>query len=151
MRIRFLLFVFLTVFSCTANGGTWGAGAFENDDALEWVNRCTRSSEAALIEQTFAEAASADEIDIALGSAVIAAAEVVADVRGRRKGVLPTSLSNWLSLQGGENILRLATTAHAALLRVRDPRVSELRQLWDEERNSKWLDGVDKLIASLRR
>ncbi|SFN43433.1 protein of unknown function [Formivibrio citricus] len=77
--MRFFFALFLMFFATTfAQAGAWGEGAFDNDDALDWVAQCTRSKDITPVSRALQAVLSTEYIEAPEGSAAIAAAEVVA-------------------------------------------------------------------------
>lgn len=132
-----------------AHAGAWGEGSFENDDALDWVAECTRASSVTPVAAALDAALSGKTLEAPEGSVAIAAAEVVAAALGRPSAKLPPELGGWVRRQPSEQLARLAPVAKKALARIRDAKVSELRQLWAEGKPNKWLDVVAELESRL--
>lgn len=132
-----------------AHAGAWGEGSFENDDALDWVAKCTRSNSVATIQAALNAALRGKTLEAAEGSAAVAATEVVAAALGKPSPKLPPKLREWIQRQPPEQIARLAPLARKALVRVRDPKLSELGQLWAEGEPNKWLDVIGELESRL--
>lgn len=84
------------------------------------------------------------------GAAAVAAAELVAAAKGKPSKALPKELSDWLKLQPKQEIAKFAPVATKALIRVRNPEVSELRQAWDESSNKQWISTVTELETRLK-
>src|SRR2546427_1403137 len=133
------------VLASTAHAGAWGEGSFENDDALDWMAECTRSNSAAPIQAALDAALHGKAMEAPAGSVAVAAAEVVAAALGKPGPTLPPELRGWSQRQPSEQIASLAPLALKALARVRDPKVSELRQLWVEGKPNKLLDAIGEL------
>lgn len=130
--------------------GAWGAGAFENDDALDWLDELEGADDFApilgAIDTVIAlkgEAAEAPEAAMAL-----AAAEVVAALAGRPHPDLPEEIAEWVAGQSGPNP-KLIERARLAAVAVRDN--SELRDLWSEPDAGfdEWKEGIEELIRRL--
>ena len=130
--------------------GAWGAGSFENDDALDFLVELTGGDnldsladwfQAVLDNDDFIEA---DEARIA-----IAAAEVVAWLRGAPGVGLPEGLVDWLQDHPGPVEEALAQQALRAVEKLfRD---SELRLLWEETTYfADWQAAVLDLVARLK-
>jgi hypothetical protein len=84
------------------------------------------------------------------GAAAVAAAEVVAAAKGKPSEGLPNELSDWLGHQPKQEIAKLAPLARKALARVKDPRTSELAQLWNDSEDKQWAKTVTELEARLQ-
>lgn len=135
--------------------GAWGIGAFENDEAGDWVWELEDDTDASILVTALREVADADA-DAYLGapecSIAIAAADIVASARGARSPALPTEAIVWLDARGhlvDEDLVGLATVAVARVATA-----SELRALWDEETDEanpeSWHQQVAALLARLR-
>ena len=115
--------------------GAWGPGTFQNDDALDWVDEFERvDQKLEFVEATLAFAIATskrgDYMDLPIGSHALAAAEVVAALRGRPSDNLPDYLKEWVSGQGaqpGEKLLEMSRQAIWAVTAE-----SEIKGLWEE-------------------
>jgi hypothetical protein len=139
------------VFAAYAYAGAWGEGSFENDDALDWVAECARSSSVAPVRAALSAALRGEYLEAPDGSVAVAAAEVVAAALGKPSANFPTELRAWIQRQSSEQLASLAPVARKAVARVRDPRVSELHQLWSEGKPNKWSDVIAELESRLER
>lgn len=137
--------------SLSAWAGAWGEGSFDNDDALDWVEVCAQAAGPEVVSEALQSALKSEMIEAPDGSVAVAAAEVIAAARGKASPALPAQLQAWLDKQPKEKIAALASQASEALERVKDPTVSELRQLWSEGKASPWLARIAELEARLRR
>lgn len=144
-RSAFLLTILLTCTICFA--GAWGAGSFDNDDALDWVNMCIESKGSKVVASALNAALHSNSLDAPDGAAAVAAAEVVAAAGGKPGKIFPKELGNWLDRQPKQELAKLAPLARKALIRIKDPRVSELGQLWQESSDKQW----DSAIAELEK
>lgn len=147
-RAAALLAALLTCSVCLA--GAWGSGSFENDDALDWVSLCTAAKGGAAIASALNVAIHPGNLDVAEGAAAVAAAELVAAANGKPGEALPKTVADWLNRQPKQEIAKLAPDAKRALARVKDPRSSELAQLWSETADTHWRDTVANLEARLQ-
>lgn len=139
LNMRTLVVLFLLFFAATtAQAGAWGDGSFENDDALDWVAQCVRSNGIALVTQTLRAALDGKYIEAPEGSVAVAAAELVAAAMGKPSATLPTELQSWVRHQPAASLAQLAPLARQALVRIQDPKASELRQLWSEGKPNGW-------------
>ncbi len=122
--------------------GAWGYGAFENDDASDWIYELEDDSDGHVLIRAL-DVAGKDYLEAPEGAVTIAAAEVVAAAQGRSAGGLPDEATAWV--KANRSIVRPEYRA-AALVAV--DRVlsdgSELRDLWSDSE-----DGGDKWIAAL--
>lgn len=128
--------------------GAWGAGVFDNDDALDWIDQLENGGATALTE-AFAAIADADAyVDASDASMALAAAEVAAAARGRPAADLPGEVEAWVKLNGASVAPDVIPLAMDAVRRVRED--SELRELWEEQDPSEWYAAVDDLLGRLR-
>ena len=111
--------------------GAWGAGSFENDDAMDWVGSLAEGSGDTVLREAFASVAVTDDRYLQAGDCAIAiaAAEAVAAARGRPTGSLPEEVTAWVQKKPAVSA-DLLGLAKAAVDRV--VRKSELQELWDE-------------------
>jgi hypothetical protein len=111
--------------------GAWGAGSFENDDAMDWVFGLAEGSGDSLLRGALAPFASADDsyLEAPTCSIAIAAAEAVAAARGHPTASLPEEVVGWLKRKPVV-ATDLVVLARAAMDRI--VRESELKDLWDE-------------------
>ena len=137
--------------SVSALAGAWGDGSFENDDALDWVSQCTQSACVDTISATLNNAIKAKFIEAPEGAAVVAASEVIAAASGKPSPSLPPELSSWLKKQPSAKLVELAPKARQALARVKDPKASELKQLWSEGKKNEWAKRIHELEARLAK
>lgn len=127
--------------------GTWGAGWFENDTALDWTGELVRGAGTDLLEATlrqvfdaggYPEAPACDE--------AIAAAAVVAQWRAASTEGLPADVVAWIPpTPPSPALVALAERAVSQVVRS-----SELRDLWREGGAEGWERGVEVLLARLR-
>ena len=112
--------------------GAWGAGTFENDDALDWIAELEQSGGLSAVRTALGQAADpADEyLEAPTCNAALAAAEVVAALHGAPAPDLPEEVERWVQAQQlgvADNLLRVA---REVVERV--GRQGELRELWEE-------------------
>jgi hypothetical protein len=72
--------------------GAWGAGAFDNDDALDWLSELVDSPDFAL-GRAVLDVTALEYLEAPEGSAALAAAEVVAAARGHPAALLPDEVT----------------------------------------------------------
>ena len=129
--------------------GAWGAGSFENDAALDWAGSVESPGDVRKPFEQLEEAKSG-AIDSDLASEVIAAAETIAMLMGRRSRDFPEDLARRLA-DAGEPDSALYHQARGAVLHVM--RNSELAQLWEEAAEESgtndWLAELTGLIDRL--
>jgi hypothetical protein len=148
--------------------GTWGAGSFQNDSALDWVGDfCKRSdislvhaalsrvvehggtkqSSASFIEKLFGRRRRSDWLTANVASQALAAAEVVAAWDGRPSANLPDNLVLWLQQHESSFQPDLVPKARQAVSIVKTN--SELKDLWEEGDAVKWKAAIKDLEQRL--
>lgn len=130
--------------------GAWGVGSFENDEALDWV--------AELEDQGLIAAGAAfqdirefaDEyLEAPACSAAVAAAEVVAALRGHPAAELPENVATWIAAHPGDPGAELVLAARLAIDAVLTD--SELAELWSgSEEGEEWRSCVLDLQRRLQ-
>jgi hypothetical protein len=129
--------------------GTWDIGSFDNDQAMDWAADLTESDDLSLIE----EALGVDErtLDECSGVDVLAAAEVVAALKGKPSAGLPEDVVAWVAGHSGLNVTPLLPKARQLVQGVLAESCG-LRQLWEENQDecAKWKATVVDLIARLK-
>jgi hypothetical protein len=127
--------------------GAWGSGSFENDAALDWAADVQSLDDVRGPFHRLEEVGSG-YVDADLASAVVAAAEAVAMLMGRKSPDFPDDLAGRLS---GELDIEAYHQARSAVMQVM--RNSELAELWqegaEETHNNEWLAAMTGLIDRL--
>ena len=147
-----LVIVSVLIWAGTAFAGGWDTGSFDNDDALDWVWELSESHDLSVVENTLEEAVNASGyLEAPTGSRAIAAAEVVAALRGRARSELPSEVEAWVKthkLAVGSDLVK---TARNAISAVRNSESSELAQLWSEseELADIWQADLEDLLERL--
>ena len=131
--------------------GTWGYGSFENDAAGDWKDTLVDSEDGTPIARALEAVTNMppDEyLEIDEAQSAVAAAEVVACLKGARPPDLPPDVEEWLEDHGSIRTLELVPLALRALERVRTD--SELKELVDEGNDSEeWYNEIENLQARL--
>lgn len=130
--------------------GAWGAGSFDNDDAMDWIAELEAEGLPA------AGGALQDVLDLAddyleapTCSNGLAAAEIVAALRGNPATDLPDEVSAWLAAHPGAPGDDLVVSARQAVDAIAAD--SELAELWDESADpAEWRSAVSDLQSRLR-
>ena len=119
----------------------WGSGSFENDDAQDFV--CDLHSKVIDdLQGIFTRAAGQSEyLEAPDASVAVAAAEVIAALKGAPPEPLPREIARWVS-EAPAASTDLSELARQAVNRVRLS--SELKDLWLEA------DGLNEWSAGLR-
>ena len=127
--------------------GAWGIRSFDNDDAVDWVLDLGSDERAELEEAFDAVLVENDYLEAPECSVGLAAAEVVAALRGQPAEELPEDLVRWLEGRRPPDA-DLVQRALLVCARVRDD--SELQELWSESEDySNWLGVVRDLEGRL--
>ncbi len=153
MRERIAVGLVAAVLSGSASAGAWGSGAFDNDDALDFVAELARQRDAALVYRTLQAVRSrTGYLQGPEGSAAVAAAEVVAALNGHPCKGMPETLERWI--QGQKSPTKdQVSLAIEAMRRVRGPR-SELSDLWADAGpadRQKWEAAMQDLVGRLQK
>lgn len=110
--------------------GTWGHGTFENDGASDWVYELEKARDLSVIEAALdAVIGAADFLESSDCCNALAAAEVVAALRGKPSAELPPEVTAWVSGRKAAP-LPLVTKSMSAVVRILGD--SELKELWAE-------------------
>ena len=125
--------------------GAWGAGPFDNDDALDAVDELV-SVEAIAAE--FTAAGVEGDVEATKSSRIIAAAECVAAMRGHPHPDLPDELAERVRAFGKPS-LELFDRARDNVSAVMSR--SELGELWAEEGSGDWNREMTGLVARLNK
>ena len=129
--------------------GAWGAGSFENDDAMDWVIGLAEGSGDAVLREALTPAATTDDryLEAPDCSIAIAAAEAVAAARSHPNVSLPDEVVEWVRKK--PNVTTdLVVLARSAVDRIVGK--SELRDLWDESDSAEaWRAAMTDLRARL--
>jgi hypothetical protein len=155
MRTRVGIAVALMTVAGSAEAGAFGAGPFENDDALDFSTQLLRRSDLTLVYQALRQ--TRDHVtclDAPEGSAAIAAAEVVAALRGHPCKAMPEDLQRWIKGQKARPTPEQVALAKAAVVRVAQGKESEFAELWADARpadHREWKAAIQDLLRRLRK
>ncbi|HTH48407.1 MAG TPA: DUF4259 domain-containing protein [Candidatus Limnocylindria bacterium] len=130
--------------------GAWGSGTFENDDASDWLYELEESSETSVIAEALSVITDAGDayLEAPDCSNALAAAEIVAALRGKPPADFPDNAKKWVAEHAKLEVTALVKIAQAAIGRIRSN--SELKELWDEsEEAAEWYASLDNLEARL--
>ncbi len=132
--------------------GAWGINTFENDDASDWLGEfCDKPQEDLLFDAFAAVNDIGDEyLEAPESSAALAAAEVVAALRGKSSASLPDEAQECLRNFKLKPTDELLAAAQKAVARVQTD--SELKELWDESEDAaQWQTTVQDLAGRLKQ
>jgi hypothetical protein len=128
--------------------GAWSHESFGNDDAMDWIAELeaeglpAASGALAAIEEIAPE-----YLEAPICASALAAAEVVAGLRGRPAAQLPQEVRQWIAENPGDPG-ELAAVAQRAVDAIASK--SELRELWEESGEFEtWRAAVADLRARL--
>ena len=133
--------------------GAWGSDSFANDDAMDWLAELEAEGLPAAGGAIQAVIELAPEyLEAPICSAGLAAAEVIAALRGRPSASLPSEVQSWVDAiagePGGDPGDELVANARRAVELIATN--SELRELWAESNESEqWRHSVADLQARL--
>jgi hypothetical protein len=129
--------------------GAWGSGAFENDDAMDWVGelKALGAEDVGLI---LVEATTeAEYLEAPACSIAVAAAEAVATLNGTPAAHIPKEVVQWARAHGRATP-ELLDSAVNAVRRIRTN--SELKDLWQESDGfDEWSRDIQDLERRLTR
>ena len=153
MKLR-LVAISMLAWAGTALAGGWDTGSFDNDDALDWIYELSESEDLSVVESALQNAVDASGyLEAPTGSAAIAAAEVVAALRGKPKSELPTEVTDWVRTHQFAVGSDLVETARSAISAVRNSESSELAQLWSDSKElaDAWEADLGDLLKRLEQ
>lgn len=130
--------------------GAWGAGSFENDDALDWASKLETAEDSRILGATLdrVKRCAGGELEAWACAEALAAAEVVAALRDQPAEELPQEVESWVESKRGRHERDLSPLALEALGRIRAD--SELKSLWQESGDEEWTQGLDDLERRLK-
>jgi hypothetical protein len=129
--------------------GSWDVGAFDNDTAVDWTYGLEASSDLSYVEAALDRVLThkRKEVPAEEGECAVAAAEVVARLRGKwgEESAYSETADAWVRRYNAAPPVALVEKAVAALDRLsRAP--SELLELWDEGQEAQgWLESIAEL------
>ncbi|MFN3432299.1 MAG: DUF4259 domain-containing protein [Candidatus Sericytochromatia bacterium] len=128
---------------------TWGYGAFENDAGSDLVHDLKQAKGPAILKDAFAGAKSGgwDSDDC---QTAVAAAEIIAAMRGAPSPSLPKEAAAWVQKQPqppAEPLVAQARDVVKAILAN-----SELKEIWQESGSAKpWIEAMQELQRRLNK
>lgn len=129
--------------------GAWAVDSFGNDDALDWVAELNDADDLSILDETLSVVAESEEyLESPESSAAIAAAEVVAALRGKPPVEAPDEVTEYVARLKEKPQADLVQLALEAVERVKAK--SELQELWAEsDSGDAWLKVMEDLEARL--
>jgi hypothetical protein len=132
--------------------GAWGLGNFENDTALDWVYELEQTSDLGLVERAISDVVHCDDyLDADLGCIGLAAAEVLAALKGKPPKDSPDKVAAWVAANPLAPDQKLVEESLTAIDKIRNGEESELKQLWEEDSEllAQWHAVLDDLVKRL--
>ena len=136
------------MFAKETDMGTWGSGAFDNDDAADWAWQLSDDADEAVVAAALTAVESSTDPEAPASQVAVAAAEVVAAGLGRPAPDLPDEVADWVGSRTDRPWAALAPLALRAIARVAAG--SELRDLWTESDATDATDATDEWSAALQ-
>jgi hypothetical protein len=129
--------------------GAWGSGSFQNDDASDWIaDFGDDPDESAIVDALSTVVGMNDYLEAPDCSVAIAAAEVVAALKGSPNPAMPEEVKESIGMLGIDADRDKVVLALKALERIKTD--SELKELWDEaEEPAEWYGAITDLEARL--
>jgi hypothetical protein len=133
--------------------GAWGVRCFENDSALDCIYEFQERPTLKYLEAIFKTVLSDEEyLEIDEASSVLAAAEIIAALKGQKSTDFPEELEaviEDISIVSIVSIDSIKSLAVKAIQKVKND--SELRDLWEESNEfDKWLQVVENLVERIQ-
>ncbi len=133
--------------------GAGGLDSSENDDALDWLaDFCDDPEESVILAalKTATDAGEDDQLELPECAAAVAAAEIVAVLKGATDAEVPEDVKACLASSHIKPERHLVEAALRALARIRSD--SEMKEVWDESEGAgEWYDAVGDLESRLRK
>lgn len=130
--------------------GAWGAGSFENDDALDFVGDLADGGDVAQLRAALEAIPREGYIEAMDATNALAAAEIVAAAHGRPGPDLPEAMTAWVAKHRANVNAKMLTFARDVVKRITEDEQSELRELWAESDSfAEWKAAVDGLLKRL--
>jgi hypothetical protein len=130
--------------------GAWDIGPFDNDDASDWLYDLEASNDVAYLAETIQVVIemSGDYLESPDCANALAAAEIIAALRGHPILELPDNAEAWVEAHRKLDVSSLVPPALAAIQRIRTQ--SELKDQWDDsEEAAKWYATLGNLTKRL--
>ena len=130
--------------------GAWGIGSFDNDDALDWVIELEASDDLSVIQEALQDviALADDTLDATECCRGIAAAEVIAALRGQAKFADSDAAAAWVEVHRDLDTSAIVPEAQRALQIILTE--SELQELWaDSDDYDAWVAAMNDLQMRL--
>jgi gamma-glutamylcysteine synthetase len=130
--------------------GTWGAGPFDNDDAIDWVQDLVASDEIELLVYVLSGAAASEGyLGLTECNVAIAAATVVACSKGISRMALPDEVEGWVD-RWGKNLTQADAVVAANAVERCLREGSELAETLAAQIDDSWRGQIESLLVQLR-
>jgi hypothetical protein len=128
--------------------GAWGVLPFENDNAVDWIWNLEEAVDTSVLTDALEAVGSAGALDGDCEEAV-AAAEVVAALRGKPLTELPDEVTDFLRAQRKQKPpTKLVNLAITVVQRIAE--ASDLKDRWDRsDRGKTWQEAMKDLLLRL--
>lgn len=110
--------------------GAFGLGAFDNDDALDYVDELVGSKGSGMVISAIDEALAADYLEMPEASSALVACEILAAKNQRASAGLPADVLEWVDRSDFLLTESLLKRAQSAVSRIQTD--SELADEWGE-------------------
>ncbi|WMJ75294.1 DUF4259 domain-containing protein [Cytophagaceae bacterium ABcell3] len=130
--------------------GAWSEKNFGNDSALDWVNEFLESPSIDFVQDTLQQVIENDDyIEVDEATSALAAAEVVAALKGKPSSDFPKEIhDNLASLSQPDGLDKLAVQAVNKVISG-----SELQELWEGDGSipdPEWRAAINDLLNRLK-
>jgi hypothetical protein len=128
----------------------WSASNFDNDDAIDWVGELESTQGDTLLKESLTDIVKLEEeyLDLVVACRALAAAEVVAALRGAPAADLPEEVRSWVAHTDGIDVASMTRLALQAIERIQVD--SELKELWNETpKAAEWYEVMADLKTRL--
>lgn len=119
--------------------GAWDTGIFDNDDAADWLIRLDDDGDGAIDDALAAVLdAGPGYLERDVGASALAAAEVVAALRGQPSPGVPPEVTSWVADHPRTPDQQRLERARRAVDLVANVQSSEVAELWDGAHGADW-------------
>lgn len=126
--------------------GAWDYDTFDNDDACDWTAELEGATDLSPVQEALDAALEDDYIEADVGSAALAACEVIARLKGNwgKRDSYTEDVDKWVEANPQTPPQELVDTALKVIDLVRSES-SELVEIWEDADASDWLKAVENL------
>ena len=129
--------------------GAWGVLPFENDTAVDWMWNLEEAIDTSVLTDALESVASSEALSCGDCEEAVAAAEVVAALRGKSPGDLPDEVGAFLRVQRKQKPpTKLSELAITVVQRIAE--ASDLKDRWGRsDRAHAWQEAMKDLLQQL--